>query len=127
MLLVRPGRAGRAGRVAVLALATGGALGARAAIPKQTERVIPGAVAVGPWRGHDWLAYARAGTTPPLRDYRMEYPGLVRPYATMAQDLAAGWSVFAQAENRGSSQRNERDNTRITGGRTVMVGARLQR
>jgi hypothetical protein len=86
-----------------------------------------GAVAVGRWSGHDWLAYARAGTTRPLRDYRKDYDGLVRPYAVVTRDLPAGWSVFAQAENIGNSQRNERDNTRITAGRIVLVGARLHR
>ena len=86
-----------------------------------------GAVAVGPWSGHDWLAYARASTTRPLRDYRKDYEGLVRPYAAITRELPAGWSLFAQVENIGNSQRNERDNTRITAGRTVLVGARMSR
>jgi iron complex outermembrane receptor protein len=89
--------------------------------------VTAGAVAVGPWAGHDWLAYARAATPRPLRDYRKDYDGLVRPYAVITRELFTGWSLFAQAENIGSSQRNEGDNTRITAGRTVLVGARLHR
>jgi iron complex outermembrane receptor protein len=89
--------------------------------------VTAGAVGVGPWTGHDWLAYARAATTRPLRDYRKDYDGIVRPYAAITGELPAGWSVFVRAENLGSSQRNERDNTRITAGRTILVGARLHR
>jgi iron complex outermembrane receptor protein len=85
-----------------------------------------GAVAVGPWHGHDWLAYSRATTTRPLRDYRKEYPAFVRPYALIARDLPGGWSVFGQVENIGNAQRNERDNTRIAG-QSVIVGARLHR
>jgi outer membrane receptor protein involved in Fe transport len=86
-----------------------------------------GTVAVGPWSGHDWLAYARAGTTRPLRDYRRTYDGIVRPYALITREFPAGWSLFGQVENIGNSQRNERDNTRITAGRTVLIGARLHR
>ena len=89
--------------------------------------VTTGAVAVGPWSGHDWLAYARAATPRPLREYRKDYEGLVRPYAVVTRDLPAGWSLLAQVENIGNSQRNERDNTRITAGRTILVGARLRR
>jgi iron complex outermembrane receptor protein len=88
-----------------------------------------GAIFLGTWTGYDWLSYYAAlaqGTETPLRDYRTEYPGTVRPNIVLSHDVTARFGWFARVDNLTNRQRDGRDNLQVLAGRTTRIGVRWE-
>ncbi len=83
-----------------------------------------GAIWTGPWTGYDWVLVAKveAGNSmlrDRVREYWLEYDGVLRPFVGVHVPLASGFSFWARAEFGNSVVR---DNLTPTVGRTVLIG-----
>jgi iron complex outermembrane receptor protein len=97
---------------------------------------------IGGWTGYDWLRFfapppddpgaRRAprnelqGRRDELRAYWIEYPAIVKPWVAVELSLWRHASWFLRADNLGNVQRNERDNTFVSAGRSAVVGVRVR-
>jgi len=93
-------------------------------------RLTAGSVFIGSWTGYDWARYianeAQESTQlTALRSYWREYPGIIRPYLSLSQDVSRDIEWFARIDNLTNVQRYERDNLQVTAGRTMTVGLRI--
>jgi outer membrane receptor protein involved in Fe transport len=89
-----------------------------------------GATWLGPWTGYDWRLIQRveAGQSPlrdRVRDYWLDYDGVLRPFAGVTWDLTPTLALGARVEWPASSGAVIRDNLTPAVGRTMTVGVRF--
>jgi iron complex outermembrane receptor protein len=92
-------------------------------------RLEVGATWIGPWTGYDWRLIQRveAGESPlgdRVREYWMEYDGVLRPFAGVTLALSRTTTLGLRAEWPLEQDALLRDNLTPTVGRTITVGLR---
>jgi hypothetical protein len=90
-----------------------------------------GALAVGSWTEHDWVALYGLyfGGQPyrgSMRDYWMRYPGFVKLNLGFSHDLSSRFALFVDVKNMTNRYVYEQSNISVTAGRTTMLGLRAR-
>jgi outer membrane receptor protein involved in Fe transport len=93
-------------------------------------RVEVGASWLGPWTGYDWRLIQRveAGESPlrdRVREYWLDYPGVLRPFVGATVELGRGLVATARAEWPTSAHAMLRDNLTPSPGRSLVAGLRF--
>lgn len=86
-----------------------------------------GASWLGPWTGYDWRLIQRveAGQSPlrdRVREYWLDYPGVLRPFAGIAVEVGQGLTAVGRVEWPTTAEAMLRDNLTPSPGRSLMVG-----
>ncbi|HUF51645.1 MAG TPA: TonB-dependent receptor [Longimicrobiales bacterium] len=86
-------------------------------------------VRIGEWQSYDWIRLyrdrqtgARTGTP---RDYRINYPPLVRIDLSLARRLSSGVEALVKLGNITGERRSGRDNLETAPGRSLSAGLRI--
>ena len=89
-----------------------------------------GASWLGPWTGYDWRLIQRveAGLSPlrdRVREYWLDYPGVLRPFVGATVDIGRGLTATARAEWPTSAEAMLRDNLTPSPGGSVVAGVQF--
>jgi iron complex outermembrane recepter protein len=87
-------------------------------------------IRVGAWQSYDWLRIYRdrrdQNMADVMREYRIDYPPLLRLDAALSRRLSPRLSLLLRADNLGGSRRAGRDNLEAAPGRAFSFGVQAR-